>query len=355
MKKQLLVTSVIALSVSLPAFDAVAAKTPKAKPVDYTMSSDVKPVPEDYDPSADRTKKTVQEETDKVKSDAKTESEAADNSESSDSNDSKSSSSSSNPDAKLPHGVQFGVGVNATSGANVFVGYANKNFDSFWWKRVGVRLDFGTTSPLKSTINSAIDSAIGDGVDVGDGMTIKDAHLSANHFGALVDLYPFGNTWFLGGIRLTGGYMTGKASVSADLTGKVDSAPGDPIQFELDGIQYRYNGNTLNGTAGVNWNYSGPYLGTGFDLGLVWGIKIYMDAGVVFTDKTPHAKLNVPIDNLQVNNGTESSPNWQTVEGNSTYTQDFYDARDTALRDANDSLKDAKFYPIIKLGLMYRF
>ena len=36
-----------------------------------------------------------------------------------------------NPDIKFPHGLQIGVGVSATSGLNGFVGYANKNFDSF--------------------------------------------------------------------------------------------------------------------------------------------------------------------------------------------------------------------------------
>ena len=48
-----------------------------------------------------------------------------------------------NPDIKFPHGLQLGVGVSATSGLNGFVGYANKNFDSFWWKRLGFRLDLG--------------------------------------------------------------------------------------------------------------------------------------------------------------------------------------------------------------------
>ena len=62
-----------------------------------------------------------------------------------------------NPDIKFPHGLQLGVGVSATSGLNGFVGYANKNFDSFWLKRLGLRLNFATTAPLKSAIDSGVD------------------------------------------------------------------------------------------------------------------------------------------------------------------------------------------------------
>ena len=32
-------------------------------------------------------------------------------------------------DTSLPHGLQVGLGVSATSGLNMFVGYNNKNFD----------------------------------------------------------------------------------------------------------------------------------------------------------------------------------------------------------------------------------
>lgn len=69
----------------------------------------------------------------------------------------------------FPHGIQIGVGLSATSGLNGFVGYANKDFDSFWAKRFGVRFDFASTKPVKSLINNGIDSIMGDdGIDVGD-------------------------------------------------------------------------------------------------------------------------------------------------------------------------------------------
>lgn len=185
------------------------------------------------------------------------------------------------------HGVQVGLGASATSGLNGFVGYANKDFDSFWLKRFGFRVDFASTRPVKSAINSAVDSAMGSsGIDIGDNLTINDGEIKAHHVAALVDFYPFGNTWFWGGLRLTGGYYTGKLDVDANLSGKIDGLPSDAFEFKLMDNLYRYTGNSVHGTARADWKYSGPYLGTGFDLGLFAGFKIYMDAGVVFTSKT---------------------------------------------------------------------
>lgn len=255
-----------------------------------------------------------------------------------------------NPDIKFPHGLQLGVGVSATSGLNGFVGYANKNFDSFWLKRLGFRADFATTSPLKSMINSGIDSVMGDeGIDIGDGITIKDGAIDGYHFAALVDFYPFGNTWFLGGIRITGGYYFGNLELSANLTGKVSDLPEAEFAFSLNGVDYKYVGNEVHGTANADWDYRGPYLGAGFDLGIVAGFKIYMDAGVVFTNKTAQLGLDLPTKNLQKWNGS----NWETVDLSGI--QEFEQAKSDALADAQEELDKLKFYPMIKIGFMYRF
>ena len=136
-----------------------------------------------------------------------------------------------NPAIKFPHGLQIGFGVYATSGLNGFVGYANKNFDSFWWKRFGVRLDFATTAPINSLIDSGIDAVMGDGMELGDGMMITDGAIDAYHVAALIDFYPFGDTWFLGGWRISGGYYFGNMDISAKLTGE---EIGD-FSFSLDG------------------------------------------------------------------------------------------------------------------------
>ena len=264
-----------------------------------------------------------------------------------DKSDDRTPARSSNPAARFPHGLQLGAGASFTSGLGGFVGYANKNFDSFWWKRFGVRLDFATIAPLKSSINSALNSAIDDGLEI-ETLTIDKLNLSAHHYGALVDFYPFGNTWFLGGLRLSGGYVFGKTALTANLSGSSDN----PMEFELNGVEYRYNGGDVHGTAKLDWNYRGPYLGAGFDLGLVLGVKIYMDVGAVFSNRTPAIDLQVPINGYLE---TWDGSNWQSVQGNSSLEAEFNDAKNIAFADADNELGKIKVYPMVKLGIMYRF
>lgn len=256
-----------------------------------------------------------------------------------------------NPEIKFPHGLQIGVGLSATSGLNGFVGYNNKHFDSFWLKRLGVRFDFATTAPLKSAIKSGIDSIIGDeNLELGDELAINDISIKGHHFAALVDFYPFGDTWFLGGIRISGGYYFGNLNASAKLTGTADWMPDSELAFELNGVNYRYTGNTINAGAEVDWDYNGPYLGAGFDLGLFAGLKIYFDAGVVFANRAAQLGLDVPLDGLQVfKNGT-----WVPV-ANDMLVNELEQVKAETLADAQDELNKFKFYPMVKIGFMYRF
>lgn len=260
--------------------------------------------------------------------------------------------------AKFPHGLQFGLGLSGTTGINGFVGYNNKKLDSFFAKRFGVRLDFGTMSPLKSTVKSLAADFVGEeGIDINDDLYINNFALDSYHAGLLLDIYPFGDTWFLGGLRLTGGYIFGKTKATADITGSIDGAPGSEFEFELDGHQYKYIGNTVNGKAKVDWSFSGPYLGTGFDLGLFRGFKIYLDAGVVFTSKAAELDFDLNPNNLQVLTGSnpDNPADWDNVTLNSSYLDDFYARKDAELKEANDEFNKYKFYPMAKLGFMYRF
>lgn len=253
----------------------------------------------------------------------------------------------SNPNAKFPNGLQFGLGVSPTSGLNAFVGYNNKKFDSFWWKRLGVRLDFATYSPIKNTLNNKINNSIGDdGIKIDDNLKVNNVNINAKHIAALVDFYPFGDTWFLGGLRVSGGYMSGNLDLNADIKGKFD---GTDIEFELGGKKYSYSGKDMMGKAKVNWKYSGPYLGTGFDLGIFRGFKLYFDAGVVFADNHAKADLNVPLDGLK--DITAGLP----VEGNAALEAMYEDAKAKAIKEAQDEMDKVDYYPIVKLGFMYRF
>ena len=240
------------------------------------------------------------------------------------------------------HGLQIGVGVSATSGLNGFIGYVNKDFDSFWAKRFGVRFDFGMTSPVKTQLNDAINDVLGDSVEIGDSLAISDVDIDAKHYAAMLDFYPFGNTWFLGGWRLTGGYYFGELNATAHIAGTINELDGGSYEFELGGHNFKYAGNSVHGTAEFDWDYRGPYLGTGFDFGLLAGFKIYMDAGVVFTNKAAQLNLNVPFDNL-------------TMDGNPVDKETVDGVVSDALADTQSELDDFKFYPMVKVGFMYRF
>lgn len=248
-------------------------------------------------------------------------------------------------------GLQIGIGASATGGLNGFIGYANKDFDSFWAKRFGVRLDFATTCPVKSLISNTLDSVLGnDGIDIGEGLTINDINLSAKHYAAMLDFYPLGNTWLFGGWRLTGGYYIGDMHASAGIAGVIEDLSGGAYEFELMGNQFRYLGNSVHGSAQFDWDYHGPYLGTGFDLGLFAGFKIYLDAGVVFTNRAAQLDLDIPFTGLEIKqNGI-----WENVEDNNLQSVVDGIVSET-LSDAQSELNDLKFYPIVKLGFMYRF
>lgn len=253
----------------------------------------------------------------------------------------------SNPKTKFPHGLQLGLGVSPTSGLNAFVGYNNKNFDSFWAKRFGIRFDFATYSPIKSKLNNEINDFVdSDGFEIGDELKVNDFALDAKHYGAMIDFYPFGDTWFLGGWRVSGGYMTGKLDFDAAIHGTKSI---DGFEFELGDRKYTYTGGQMQGKAMLDWNFSGPYLGTGFDLGIFRGFKIYFDAGVVFTDKTAKLDLNVPLDGLKdITSGTP-----QEITG--IIEEKYEEAKENTLKDAQKELDDYPYYPLIKLGFMYRF
>ena len=244
------------------------------------------------------------------------------------------------------HGVQLGVGVSGLTGLNGFVGYVNKDFDSFWAKRLGIRFDVGMTRPVKSLMSDAIDAVAGDdGFDVGAGLMLTDADFEAHHYAVMVDFYPFGDTWLLGGWRLSGGYYVGNMEMDANIAGSVDGASGFH-KFELDGNQYAYAGGAIDGTAQLDWKYRGPYLGTGFDFGLTSGFKTYVDAGLVFTNRAAVLSLDVPTDNLRQWGGSD----WVDVD-----TAELETAIKNTLHKAQSDLNDSKFYPMVKMGIMYRF
>ena len=256
--------------------------------------------------------------------------------------------------ASLPTGIELGVGASATTGLNGFVGYVNKNFESFWWKRLGARLDFASTSMLKKTIDSLIDKYMGDGFKVSDNLTVTDGTIDSEHFAALVDFYPFGDAWFFGGWRISGGYLFGKADINAMLTGSDDRlAQFAGREFEIWGKKYKYVGGDVHGTAQAKWDISGPYAGTGFDIGLFRGFKMFVDAGVVFTSKAAELSMDVPTDGVGLKYWDTGTNDWENI--NTSEVSLLRTNIDKTLADAQKELNKYKFFPVVKLGFMYRF
>ena len=240
-------------------------------------------------------------------------------------------------------GLLVGLGASALGGINVSLGYHNPDFESYWARRLGVRIDFATTDPLKSAIDSAIDSYMRDGRDVGDGVKIDEGSLDAWHGSLVLDYYPFAGAW-----RLSGGYAWGGATLDAAIFGEVEHASAQRFYFYLAGDHYYYNGNNFNGTARIDWNYHGPYFGTGFDFNIGCRFGLTLDFGAVLTNRPAMLTLNIPQEQLYVYNMQTTT--WSPV---SIPQLDTDVAR--ATRDANDKLSDLRVYPMVKLGFSYRF
>ena len=394
-----------------------------------------------------------------------------------------------NPDAPWYHGWQIGLGAPIASplpfaSINGFVGYVNKDHRSFWKKRIGYRADFAFASPFElSGAASGADliltgrvfgfkkaQTIGDLMDFddfeddnGDPVDINTDGINGifamknQYLGGLVDFYPFGNAWFAGGLRLSGGYYFGSADIKLHAT-VPNYFPNDDgyayLAMEANGgqdvfVRARMTENTRVGGS-LRWNYRGPYAGIGWDIGIWRGFKFYTDMGVVFANapKLKNSDIVIPENNFQIclvdpNNMTTkcednewvginiTNPNaslngmivstllnldsfngipitippeyanqeamsaavacfmnpacadnitWLTtiVSGNPQLSDimdeirealndadsefnlqgladDYKQAREDAVDDANDFLKDLKFVPMIRLGFMYRF
>lgn len=242
----------------------------------------------------------------------------------------------------FPDGINIGVGMSVLGGMNISAGY--RHLDSFsWWGRFGARFDFSDTAPLKSAIDSAIDHVMRDGVNVGNGVKIDNGKLNLSHYALLLDFYPF-DSW----LRVTTGLMWGDLELDASIKGQVAEIPSERFYFYINGDHYYYNGNDFAGDAAIDWNFYGPYFGTGFDVGVFCGVRLFLDAGVVLTNRPARLTLNIPHKQLYIY--SKDTQAWSPVIV-SKLDSDVA----VAQHDANKKLSDIRIYPVLKLGFLYRF
>ena len=240
-------------------------------------------------------------------------------------------------------GLRVGFGVSALTGLNVSAGFYNYDPDSYVGRHFGVRIDYANIDALKSAIDSAIDSFMRDGKSVGDGVQIDNGALESWHTSLLLDCYPFSGMW-----RITAGYAWGSAKLNSDIFGEIEHAPNQRFYFYLAGDHYYYNGNNFGGMASIDWKFHGPYLGTGLDIDLFCGFLLFLDAGVVFTNRPAKLYIDIPHEQLYMYNKDTGAWNPITIPA-----LDNDVAR--ATREGNDKLSDFKFFPMVKVGFMYRF
>lgn len=249
-------------------------------------------------------------------------------------------------------GLQLGVGASALGGVNVTGGYVPRRSASGFLRKFGFRVDLSSTTPVKSIMNSAVRSVMGDGVHAGSGLEIYQGQIHGRQAGALIDFYPAAANSFWRGLRVTGGFFAGDLTLDTKLTGPYHDAPANAFVFKLFGTYYYYAGNIVSGTAKIDWDYSGPYLGVGFDVPIWRNFALYLDVGAVFSGRAAHLTLNMPFKNLyQYDEKTDA---WHSV--NSPQLQKKVDElKNQAVDDANRELSSKKILPILKLGFLYRF
>ncbi len=239
-------------------------------------------------------------------------------------------------------GVRIGAGASVLGGLNVIAGYGPRETDGLFGK-LGVRLDFSSTAPIKSALDSMIDHLMRDGVSVGDGVRIDEGKLDSTHYAALVDFYPFSGMW-----RLTAGYMFSDVHMDAAIKGEIENIPSQRFYFYINGDHYYYNGNVFRGGTTIDWDFNGPYFGTGADIRLGCGFYLYLDAGVVYTNRPSRLVMHIPHEQLYTYDVLSAT--WSPV----TIPKLDSDVAD-ATEKANRKLGHLRLFPVIKVGFLYRF
>ena len=268
-------------------------------------------------------------------------------------------------------GITVGVGAGALSGATGEIGYRIPYSDSFLKNRFAFRAQYNSFQPFNKPLSNFVNE-ITDKEDIELGIDVK-----GQQFGLLVDFHPFGYVWGLGALRLTGGYYLGKFDLNVDIDAskKVSGtalADGLGTPNVPTGATLEYTG-TGGATAQAQLSYgniAGPYAGLGLDMGLFWGLRLTLDAGAVFTrapqidGKLGHAYGQ--IDSVCIAGGECLDPAnlsvWQfddilskmIAEGDAQLAEADKEMQDIK-KEFNDSLSKFGYFPIVKLGLTYRF
>lgn len=170
-----------------------------------------------------------------------------------------------------------------------------------------------------------------------------DGTLQLGAASLMLDLKPFA-----GGFRISTGLRS--VAPSIDL-----SAGGDNYQAEYENFTYTVDGNV---DGGIDLGGAAPYLGIGWGgTASGTGFGVSFDAGVLFTS-SPHVSLaatgracNSTLAACDPN-GPES---FDINDPNDPRAQEFQSELDQEVTNIEQSAKDFRYWPMLSLGLHYRF
>ncbi|WP_322014880.1 hypothetical protein [Paraburkholderia sp. J12] len=148
-----------------------------------------------------------------------------------------------------------------------------------------------------------------------------DGTYKITHGGLFVDFFPAPNVV---GLRVTAGMLIGDDNLSGDAT---------PMNgtYTFNGVTVPAGGETVHAKA--SYPTVRPYLGVGFGHNpLKRGFSVTFDAGVTYGK--PHVDFDVPADLVALAGQQNVNAEEQSLQ---------------------NKANDLKFYPIVRLGVTYRF
>ncbi|OOG24552.1 hypothetical protein B1C78_08600 [Thioalkalivibrio denitrificans] len=151
--------------------------------------------------------------------------------------------------------------------------------------------------------------------EIDDGEITYEGDLRLSTFGVLGDWHPYG-----GSFRITAGLFHNGNEFKGSAEGDLEVGD-DTYDVRLD--------------ATIDWRSMAPYLGMGYGNPLQGGRwRFSADAGVMFTG-SPDVRLK--------------------ASGDGTNDPGFEENRRREERNLKDEVKDFRFYPVVSVGVSYRF
>lgn len=258
----------------------------------------------------------------------------------------------------LLNGLTVGVGYSFNKYASIH----NLGIVNYFITNIGVRLEYGNLSPINSVISNRLSKY---NLIKNNNIGSSSNNINGSTKSILVDFYPFNNFYYLRNIRLVTGYYIGDIELSFNYFNNKT----DKIFLTMDGIKYSLD-NMVNSHLLLETKYKnkikGPYLGMGIDLPVSSNFNLFIDGGVVLTDKKPIIDSYINGDGqISVTRKVyeESLGIWHDLTTNFNPDGNRYDINDLNefLTSVTNYYKkylkpiDTRYYPIIKLGMKYSF